>query len=82
MAKINLPDFRDAESIAADYFDALISEACPITERSRIIEKCVPPLVLIIEASRMVSEGDEIGLRIFSEFIRDLTRQVCSHNPT
>lgn len=37
--------------IAADYFDAVAEKRLAPTERSRIIEESIPPLLLVIEAA-------------------------------
>ena len=37
--------------IAADYFDAVAEKRLAPTERSRIIEESIPPLLLVIEAT-------------------------------
>lgn len=80
MTNIIFPYVRDAEGIAADYFDSLIKELYTHEERTRIIEECVPSLVLVIVAGTSLNEGDKIGARILAAFMRDLSLQVSSHN--
>ena len=79
MADIALPDVRDAESIVADYFDLLARKPYGLEERERIIGACIQSLVLVIVARASVNEGNEIGLRIFAAFLRDLSLQVWPH---
>lgn len=79
MTDIVLPDVRDAESIAADYFDLFARKPYTLEERERIIGACIQSLVLVIIAGASVNEGNEIGLRIFAAFLRDLSLQVCPH---
>ena len=78
MHKISLPDVKDIAGIAADYFDSVVEKRLSPTERARIIEESIPPLLLVIEAARMAGEGDQIGFHIFVAFMRDIALQTGS----
>jgi hypothetical protein len=79
MSLFSLPDPQDLAHIIADHLDALCGDSLSTATRVQVINNCIGPMALAIQASEMVSTAGELEQIVFAIFIGTLARQVDTY---
>jgi hypothetical protein len=76
MTILILPDLADAKDMIADYLATLPTKPLTPASRQQIIDNCVIPITLLIQAVEMVGAAGPVEEEVFIQFIRALYSQV------
>src|SRR5688572_4530356 len=79
MTILILPDLTDAKDAIADCLAILPTKPLTPASRQQIIDNCVMPITLLIQAVEMAGTAGPIEEEVFIQFIRALYSQVETH---
>jgi len=71
-----LPDPQDLADTIADRLDALCNEPLSAENRAQVIDNCIAPATLMIQAGEMVCAAGELEQMVFVNLIGSLVAQA------
>jgi hypothetical protein len=76
MPLFTLPDPQDLADVIADRLDALCDAPLPAEIRAQVIDNCIAPATLMIQAGEMMCAAGDLEQMVFVNLIDTLVAQA------